>query len=175
MPALLTSTCSRSWLAANSLTRLRIDCCDDRSATRSSTSPLPDRSCTSRLAASPLPLSRQTITTVAPIPARANTFSFPIPAFAPVTITTRPLIPPATLHSPRSLPVKYHYSTTMVEDMLACDGYARQNNGLEIRSLAARRRGGRPLVPGAGPAGGSLHGARRSAPALRGAGQGSHQ
>src|SRR5258706_7815950 len=51
----------------------------------------------SERAASPRPGSRQTITSVAPIRARASAISLPIPAFAPVTITTLLFMPPDVL------------------------------------------------------------------------------
>src|SRR6266566_2944292 len=70
-----------------------MDCCDDRSASRRSTALFLLCVVISLLASSPLARSRQTMTTVAPICAKASAVAFPIPELAPVTMQFFPGIP----------------------------------------------------------------------------------
>src|SRR5207253_4798947 len=69
-----------------------MDCCDDRSACRRSTALFLLFVVISLLASSPLARSRQTMTTVAPICAKALAVAFPIPELAPVTMQIFPCI-----------------------------------------------------------------------------------
>src|SRR5690349_12402463 len=67
-----------------------MDCCDDRSACRRSTAVFLLIVVISFCASSPLARSRQTMTTVAPICAKASAVAFPIPELAPVTMQIFP-------------------------------------------------------------------------------------
>src|SRR5437763_4226946 len=69
-----------------------MDCCDDRSACRRSTSLFLLFVVISLLASSPLARSRQIITTVALICASFSAVAFPIPELAPVTMQIFPCI-----------------------------------------------------------------------------------
>src|SRR5213078_3635055 len=87
-----------------------MDCCDDRSACRRSTALFLLFVVISLLASSPLARSRQTITTVAPICARASAVAFPIPELAPVTMQIFPCILLFTIGMLRSFHVFLSFS-----------------------------------------------------------------
>src|SRR5919108_5217608 len=92
VPALLMRTCSFLYRALKSCASSRTESCDERSATIESTFLFPLRVRISRSAASPLSLSRETITTVASSLARPSAVAFPIPEFAPVIRQTLPVM-----------------------------------------------------------------------------------
>src|SRR5215211_7984683 len=94
MPALLTSTSSRSCRSLNACASPRTSACTARSASTRETFSLPDCSRISSTAASPRSLLRPLTTTSAPIAASAVAVALPIPEVPPVIRATSPSIPP---------------------------------------------------------------------------------
>ena len=89
-PALFTKTSSLPYRFRTSAASVLTSAREDRSQSSRSTESFPDSFEISRLAASPLLLLRQTITTFAFMPASERAVSLPIPEFAPVTMQVLP-------------------------------------------------------------------------------------